>query len=293
MPDHNKKNPISPVAIWKKAFDVILSYPKVFVPFIILGLVETLALFFLAASPHYPVNLLMAEPIRRIKGEIFLHYPYIYEILPSMFYYAKMALGVVIGSVTTASAVVMVSMAAKKETIKVKHVLRIVFKNYLSLILLSALLFVVAHFVLKQPTNGLLRYFRAHENLLFLGPKQWLYVILPIVNFILAVVLQGFFVFAFPYIVLRKKKFLAALLLGIRLFFKTFLKTFTVIAVPMLLYVPVTMLRGSTVILAQKFAPEVIVGILGIGILVGTVIVDAMVTVAATVLFIEKTSHEE
>ena len=60
----------------------------------------------------------------------------------------------------------------------------------------------------------------------------------------------------------------------------------------MILYIPVTMLRDNIGFLADKFAPEVVVPVLFIGILVGTVIVDALITVAATLIFVEAT-HEK
>jgi zinc transporter ZupT len=107
----------------------------------------------------------------------------------------------------------------------------------------------------------------------------------------LAVGLQGLFVYSFPYVVIKGKKFLPALFLGMRFFFRTFLKTFLVILVPMILYIPMSMLRGSIGILADMSSPEVVVLILFIGILVGTVIVDALVTIVTTAIFIEGTDE--
>jgi len=60
----------------------------------------------------------------------------------------------------------------------------------------------------------------------------------------------------------------------------------------MFLYIPVTILRGNTAILAEKFGPEIICVSLFLGILVGTVIVDALVTLVTTLLFIEATDEK-
>jgi len=70
------------------------------------------------------------------------------------------------------------------------------------------------------------------------------------------------------------------------------LKTFLIVLVPMILYVPITMLRSNTPFLADKFFPEIVVGILFCGILVGTVVVDCLITVATTLLFLEVTDEK-
>lgn len=85
---------------------------------------------------------------------------------------------------------------------------------------------------------------------------------------------------------------MAALWSGLRIFFKTMARTLFAVLVPMILYIPVTMLRSNMGVLADKFAPESVVVVLFIGILVGTVIVDGLVTVATTLIFLE-VDHEK
>ena len=114
---------------------------------------------------------------------------------------------------------------------------------------------------------------------------------LPVFNFLLAVVLQVLFVYTTPYIVLKGRKFLGALIGGIALSCRLARRTFIVVLIPMLLYVPVTMVRGNIGLIADKMGPESVVGVLLVGILVGTIIVDALVTIATTLIFIEAT-HE-
>jgi hypothetical protein len=128
---------------------------------------------------------------------------------------------------------------------------------------------------------------------LFVGPKLWITVALPVINFILAVLLQAVFVYTIPYIVLKGRKFLGALVGGIVLFFRRAISTLVVVALPMLLYVPVTMLRNGIPVIADKMGPESVVGVLLVGILVGTVLADALVTIATTLLFIEATDENK
>lgn len=284
------------LAIWKVVFELIQSEPKILIPFVALGAVETLALWVLSCSPHFPFNYILGPPIKSVWGSMYLHYPLIYDLVPRMFYYAKIVIGVLVGSLTSATAVLLIarmrSRASAKEGTDIKKIFLTVFKRYITLVLLSVILFASVHYLMKQPQILLWKYFRFHPKLLFLGPKFWFGVFSPVFTFVLAVFLQGIFVYAIPYVIIKGKKFLSALVSGFILFAKNWLKTLLVVLVPMLLYIPVTVLRGNVGFLSDKFAPEVITVVLFVGILVGTVIVDGLVTIATTLIFLEAT-HEK
>lgn len=275
------------IGVWKTVLDLILAEPKILLPFAALAAVETVALWFLSCSPHFPVSIVMAPPIKRIWGEIYLHYPYIYELLPRIFYYAKIVAGIFAGSVTSAAAVLMVARLKAKRPVDIKEIFLEVLKRYVTLMILAAILFIAVHYAMKQPQILLIKYFRVHAKFLFIGPKFWFTVFLPVAAFLLAVVLQGLMVYSIPYVILKGRKFASALLLGVRLFFKKMAKTLVVISVPMLLYIPITIVRSNMGIIVEKFSPEASVIVLFAGILVGTVIVDGFVTIAATLLFLE------
>jgi len=55
-------------SIFKDVIELLLSQPKVLIPFVVLAVVETVVLWILASSPHFPVNFVMARPIARIWG---------------------------------------------------------------------------------------------------------------------------------------------------------------------------------------------------------------------------------
>lgn len=281
------------LSIWGKVIDLILSKPKVLLPFCFLAIIETLTLYVLASSPHFPVNLILAPPIRRIWGEVYLHYPYIYELLPRMFYWAKIVVAIFVGSITSGMAVYMVFLLQKKEALDLKSVFFSVLKRYVSLFLLAIILFTCVHFLLKQTPLLLIKYFQAkHLKLLFLGPKFWFNIFMPVFNFFLTVILQCLFVYSIPFIVIKGKKFISAIISGIRLFGRLALKTFFIVLVPMCLYIPVVILTGGMAFLADKFFPEVIIFILFLGVVVGTIIVDSLVTLATTLVFIEEADEK-
>lgn len=292
MSQAKTRRAISATAIWKSVVDLVLSEPKIFFPFLWLAGCEVIALYILACSPHVPVNFIMAAPIRRIWGDIYLHYPFNYEILPRLFYYAKIVLGIFLGSITGGMAVVITANLKNKEPVVFGKIFRQVFKHYISLLLLICLLLVFIHFFLREPGLLLTKYFRSHPKLLFVGPRLWFTVALPVVNFVLTVLLQALFVYTIPYIVLKGRKFLGALVGGIVLSFRRIVKTFLIVLLPMLLYIPSQMLRANTGFIADKLGPESVIGILLVGVLIGTIIVDALVTIATTLLFIEATDEK-
>ena len=287
-----KGKKISVVAVWRAAINLIVSQPRILIPFAVLALVEIVQLFILANSPHFPVNKIMAPPIERIWGGVFLHYPYIYELLPRLFYYAKMGAGIFIGGVTTAVACVMVLQMQTKKRLSLKTAFRRSMGRYVSLFLLMLLLYVAVHFAMKQPQVLMMLAFRGKAKFLFMGPRPWFEVILPSVLFLMAVVLQGLFVYSIPYIIIKGKKFLPALWGGVVLFFKNALRTIVLVGVPMVLYIPVTIVRSNINVLADKFGPESIVSVLLISVLVSVLAVDALVTVATALYFIEATDAD-
>jgi hypothetical protein len=281
------------ISIWRDVIGLIISNPVILLPFVVLAAFESLSLYILASSPHFPVNVVLAPPIRSIWGAVYLHYPYIYEILPRMFYYAKIAVGVVIGSLTSGAAVLLVYVIKKKLKFDLKSVSLSVLKRYISLFILSVIFFSFAHFLIRQPFTLLLHYFRTgHRELLFLGPKFWLNLALPAISFILTVVIQCLFVYSFPYVVIKEKKFLTALVSGIGLFLRLAVKTALVVIVPMILYIPISMLQSHFGVLVDQFGPESIGVVLFLSIIAGTVIVDALITIATTLIFIEGTDEK-
>ncbi len=284
-----KGKKISVVAVWRTAINLVVSEPRVLVPFAVMAAVEIVQLFILANSPHFPVNKIMAPLIQRIWGGVFLHYPYNYELLPRLVYYAKMAAGIFIGGVTTAMACLIVLQAEKDRKVSLRKALRQSMGRYVSLFLLMFLLYVAVHYAMKQPQLLLTVLFRGKTKLLFLGPRPWFEVILPTLLFLIAIILQGLFVYSIPFIVIKGRKFLSALWGGVVLFAKNALRTLVLVGVPMVLYVPVTIVRSNINVLADKFGPESIVFVLLISVLIATVIVDGLVTIATALFFIEAT----
>jgi len=288
-PASSKRKKISVVAVWRAAVNLIMSEPRILIPFAVLAVIEIAELFVLANSPHFPVSKFFAPPIERIWGEIFLHYPYIYELLPRLFYYAKMVTGIFVGGVVTAMACLITLQVEKEKRVNLKLIFKKSMGRYVSLFLLMLLLYAGVHFMMKQPQILLTMAFQGKAKFLFLGPGPWFRVVLPAILFGLAVFFQGLFVYSIPHIIIKGNKFLSALWGGIVFFFKNAWRTILLVGVPMILYIPVTIVRSNINVLASKFGPESIISVLILSVLVSVLVVDALVTVATALYFIEAT----
>lgn len=205
-----------------------------------------------------------------------------------MFYWAKIVIGILVGPITTAMAILYIYSLVSKKTPNLKNTFLSSLKSYISIFLLALLVYLSAHFIVKYPPILIIKYFRAgHTKLLFLGPGVWLKVIVPLVRFVITLLLQCLFVYSFPFVVLKGKKFIPAFLSGIKLFIKLFVSTLALAGLPMVLYIPNILLRSNLGFLSDKFSPEVTVGVLFFGIIMGTMIVDLIITISTTILFLE------
>jgi hypothetical protein len=86
----------------------------------------------------------------------------------------------------------------------------------------------------------------------------------------LFVVVQSFLVYATAWIVLRGHKVLPAMRDSIRVTARTFVPTFLIVAIPVLILFPLDYLAGRTDLYATKLNPEMTAGILGLRIVIQT-----------------------
>lgn len=84
-------------SVWRATGFLFRRSPAVLVPFLILAVLESVFLAVLAAAPRPPVSWILGPPIRVFFGEGYLHYPEYLFLLPQLFHYARLALGILIG----------------------------------------------------------------------------------------------------------------------------------------------------------------------------------------------------
>jgi len=90
---------------------MVAKYPAVLLPFLLKAIFEGIVLSVLFYFPRPPFTALFAKPIKNIFGAAYLHYPYNFNILPTLFYYGQVIVMILFGVIMYGMAVAMVSQA--------------------------------------------------------------------------------------------------------------------------------------------------------------------------------------
>ncbi|RKY33637.1 MAG: hypothetical protein DRP68_01675 [Candidatus Omnitrophota bacterium] len=263
------------IEVWKETFRILKRYPKILLPFFIIGALNALLLYFIYLAPQRPVFYFLGPPIRVFFGEKFLHYPYNFFLLPKLFNYGEIFLSALLGMVITAVAVGMISEAIKKERphFLINFIKSI--KRYFALLVVWFLSFILGTIVVKVGGS-----FFEHSKIL--GELTWGSIV-----FILAVCAQLLFIYAVPLLIIEKKKLILALKENLFILRRLFLPTLILVLIPTLIYLPILAGRAKALFLINKFFPEIILGVLGIGVAV-SFFIDLMVITSTTILFLKR-----
>ena len=256
-------------------------------PFIIFAILESLALILVFLSPRKPFDIVFAPPIRAFWGERFLHYPANFLLLSRLAGISRMFLAVIYSSLLTGAAVSMVSSYYTKKQAKLKDAFILALKKYASLFIIVLLFILIYYFSIKAINSGALKYFAKHQGrLLFLSPKLWISVILPVFNFIFAILIQSIFTYAIPALIRDKVNLFKALAKSLRVFGRYFLQTIVLVGLPLLIYIPILILNYNTAFLINRLFPEFILIVLFSGIIVSSLIIDPLITVSTAVFYL-------
>ena len=110
--------------------------PALFIPFLIFAAAEALSLIFVYLIPRPPLKLIFGQPIRDFWGDLFLHYPTNFLLLPKLASLTRMGLTVIFGSFLTGMAVNAVVNLHHKRHINLTGSLKSALKKYASLFII-------------------------------------------------------------------------------------------------------------------------------------------------------------
>ena len=197
------KNKLSIVKIYSLTFKTLKEQPRVFLPFVIFIALELAALLFVFLIPRAPLRPIFGPIITAFWGDKFLHYPANFLLLDKLAFLSKLVLAVVFGSLLSAMAVLLLQEAYAKKQPQFKRSFLVSLKKFASLFLIVLVVTALFYFSIKLFTFGLVKYFTSgHKKLLFLGPRLWLGPILIAFNFIISALIQSFFIYAIPFLML-------------------------------------------------------------------------------------------
>jgi len=261
------------IEVWKESLELLKKYPRTLVPFALVVLFETLALYILFLTPQRPVAALLAPPVNRFFGEQYLHYPYNLFLLPKLFYYAQILIGASIGILMTGMALGMIKDAhdGKKPRMLISFVYSL--KHCLTLLGIWIVMFSLSY--------GTRKLFQ------MLPPDAERSALIAIISYFVALLPQIVFIYAMPSVIINNKTFIPAIRQGVVFFAKHFVLSLALVLVPALIYLPVIAMNMSLPVLSSIFPPEIIVAIVGLGI-AATCIIDIFVTTSPALVLLQK-----
>jgi len=261
--------------------------PALFVPFIIFAIFEFISLIIISLAPRMPLRLFFGPLIRTFWGERFLHYPLNFLLLPKLASLVRMGLTIIFGSLLTGMAVVIICDIYNKKPIKLGASFKSALKKYIYLFTVVFIFTLLFYILVKLVTIGLIKYFIAgHSRLLFLGAGVWMGPVLFVINFLLALLVQSAFIYAIPILIIEKEKLIKSIIKSFVLFKKLFIPTIILVGVPMLIYIPVLILQYNGSFLINRVFPEFVLFISILGIIIGSLVIDPIVTISTTVLYL-------
>jgi hypothetical protein len=240
---------------WKQTFQS-LRKPATLLPFAGYATMQLLLLAGLFFFTYPPFSLTFLPLQKALYGEVALHYPNNFIVMPQMFEILNLVLAGVLGTLAIGRATVLFFNSG--DTKSTRQVTTSASKHYIHLlgawIVETALVLVVmsGFYSLSQRMPGMGIYITMFRVLMVIGVSA---------------------LFAFPaaLILIDKKPFWAALPQSVKLSGSYALITFLLIGLPTLLQLPVDFLVSNSARIARKLNPEVIAGILAIGIFVAMV----------------------
>lgn len=235
---------------WRSALASVFR-PVIWVPFLIVAGAKVALLLILMFFHHGLILPIGLPLIKLLGGEAATHYPIFFYALPTMFSRANLVVDVLVASIAGGAATMLFARAAGfADTHKAwgwawRCAPTLIPANILVMGLLfgvAALGRLVPHELVLQ--NGMVRWgIRGGTLLLF-------------------VVIQSFLVYTTAWVVLIGHKLGPAFRDSIRVALRTFLPTALVVALPALLLFPLSYAGSRVDLVASKFRPEVIVGVL-------------------------------
>lgn len=275
---------ISVKTSWVNAFETVVKRPIVMMPFFIIAFFEGLALELIYFSTRKPLSVIAVPIIKKFSAEVFTHYPYYLAKVPKIFYYSQVLIYVFAGVFLSAISVNMLKNIKAGLPLKSNALIRNALDRYLSFIAFGAIMAAII-FLLER--TGSFAYMQLVKMPLKIFPNMAPKIhgfLFTCFMFLLDMIVQTFLVLTVPIIVIEKAPLWKAILRSMKLGLFNFFKILPLIALPLILYFPVMVLKSFSTDLAGKTFPEVVLFIAAAGIIASAFVECFIVTCASQFL---------
>jgi len=244
--------------LWMQCFKSMRSV-QTFVPFLLYAIIQTLLLYSLLNFSKPPFSSLFVPIIQSLFGEPALHYPNFFMVLSPLYSQINIILSGLIGIVIIGMATYIFAGTFNGERNGLGQSFKITLPKYgiLFIIWIIETAFILVMIIgVPQILNSLLQ------------PSYRLSRIFELVGLLLAIVVASIFAYTTVLIILDKQKLFQSIAKTFLIFKKNAVTSFFLVALPTLLYFPINYLTKKAPILVTKFSPEIIVILLGTGIVI-------------------------
>lgn len=283
--ENTKKAPLVGT-IWNVAFNTLKNNPVILLVFALSGILKLICLSVIFLSIFYPLSIVFGPIIKTLWGEMFLHYPFNFSLIPRLFYYGEITAYIFIDSLLSGMAIWMIFQANEARKPKLLEALKKALSKYVTLAGFLVAIFLIVSFVYygEKLLIFKLEKLRFMASLIKTGMLDFVLVFL---NFFIILFVEMLFAFAMPFAILEDKRFFKAFLGSLSLLKRFFLATFILIFIPTLVALPFSLLKIGLPALMDKTMPEITLLVLGLSVVVA-VFIDCIVTVSLTLLFLSR-----
>jgi hypothetical protein len=256
---------------------------KLWLPFFLYAVMQFLLLA-VCVSYVNPILHSILVPLVSLLGEgkndFFSHYPGLYLMLPTVFQWGKLILGVIFEGLAAGATAVLFMRLYRPEDGKERIALRTAFSKWPQLLItwtiITAVLIVI-NLLLPKIFSGLLLGSPRRINMFDIFMR------------IFTIFIYAIFVYAVPAIIVGSKSIWGAFKLSFSFFGRFPIFSFFLIFIPYLLIWPISYLSANADSIVSKFSPELVFYILLAGIVVD-MIVNFVVTGAIVKILIDEKS---
>lgn len=271
---------------WKLTFNTLCSHPRVVTPFFFIVLCEAFFLTVFYYAPRPPLVSVLGPPISRFFSENYLHYPFNFRILPTLFYYGQVFVWLTVGvSMMGVASNMIYQVHEGRLSPSIMGSFNRVIRRYPALLLIAGLVFLLSVASFKIPRFLIMRFYFLPRGKFFCLQAFFF------VSFFAAVIFETLLAYAVPSAIIERRSFPGALKRTFSISREMFLPGFILVAVPRLLDLVMAFLKNKLPLIMHKTFPEITLFILGAGIAM-VFITDLLVISLITNLFLIKKDTE-
>jgi hypothetical protein len=273
--------------IYHQTVQSLKSQKRLLLPFAIFALIETVVLTLIYLAPRVPFNALLGPPIKTFRGEMFLHYPANFLLIPELESFSRSILTVLIGSLLAGTAALMIFQAYQKKTVAFGEAFVMSAKKYFQLLVIILLSAGIMHYAYKGLNIVIAKYFMSgHNQLLGFSYPVWRGPFSIIISIFILLNVQACLVYAVPYLMIGKSKLFTALWRSVVFFSRNIWQTLLIVTLPFFVYIPIIILQYKTAYLIDNVFPEFVMIVAYAGIFLSSMVIDLLVTVSATLYYL-------